>query len=86
MHALGLIINVYGHLGYEIAPKAFRNSVFFQFFNTSVHHNMHHSRFNGNYGLYFRVWDKLMKTEITDYEKQFDSIQEKRFGNDKMLS
>lgn len=76
----GLIINVYGHLGYEIAPKSFRNTVLFKFLNTSVHHNMHHSRFNGNYGLYFRFWDRLMKTEIPDYEKQYDAIQEKRFS------
>ena len=77
---VGLIINVYGHLGYEIAPKAFRSTILFKFLNTSVHHNMHHSRFNGNYGLYFRIWDRLMKTEVSDYEKQYDIIQEKRFG------
>jgi len=76
---LGLIINVYGHLGYEIAPKAFRSTALFKILNTSLHHNMHHSRFNGNYGLYFRFWDRLMKTEIPDYEKQYDIIQEKRF-------
>lgn len=77
-----LVINVYGHLGYEVAPKAFRTSVFFQFFNTSVHHNMHHSRFHGNYGLYFRIWDRLMKTEIPDYEGQYDILQRKRFNAD----
>jgi Delta7-sterol 5-desaturase len=75
-----LVINVYGHLGYEIAPKALRHTIFFQFFNTSVHHNMHHSRFHGNYGLYFRFWDRVMKTEIHDYEEQYDAIQEKRFS------
>lgn len=75
-----LVINVYGHLGYEVAPKAFRTSVFFQIFNTSIHHNMHHSRFHGNYGLYFRFWDRLMKTEISDYEEQYNILQEKRFN------
>lgn len=76
---VGLLINVYGHLGYEIAPRGFRKTVFFKLFNTSVHHNMHHSRFSGNYGLYFRHWDRLMGTEIIDYENEYDKIQAKRF-------
>jgi lathosterol oxidase len=76
-----LIINVYGHLGYEIAPRAFRNSFLFEILNTSMHHNLHHSRFIGNYGLYFRFWDRLMKTENPDYVKEYDRMQEKRFGN-----
>ena len=88
MHPLSLLlftvtafsINVYGHLGFEIAPKWFRNSIFFEFVNTSVHHNLHHEKFKGNYGLYFRIWDRLMNTENPDYVKQYDLIQERRFG------
>jgi sterol desaturase/sphingolipid hydroxylase (fatty acid hydroxylase superfamily) len=72
-------INVYGHLGYEIAPKWFRNSFLFEFINSSVYHNMHHSKFIGNYGLYFRFWDRLMKTEHPDYIKEYDKIQKIRF-------
>ncbi len=74
------IINVYGHLGFEITPKWFRHTVFFEVFNTSVHHNLHHKKFIGNYGLYFRVWDRVMGTEHPDYVKEYDLIQEKRFG------
>lgn len=74
----GFIINVYGHLGYEIAPRALRNSFIFKIINTSVHHNLHHSQFNGNYGLYFRFWDRIMKTENPDYVKHFDIIIKKR--------
>jgi lathosterol oxidase len=72
-------INVYGHLGYEILPKKFRHTFGFEIFNTSVHHNLHHSKFKGNYGLYFRVWDRLMKTEHPDYVKEYDLIQKQRF-------
>ena len=75
---IGFIINVYGHLGYEIAPKRLRNSFIFKIINTSVHHNLHHSQFNGNYGLYFRFWDQVMKTENPEYVKHFDMIIEKR--------
>jgi lathosterol oxidase len=73
------IINVYGHLGYEIVPKGFRKTFLFEILNTSVHHNLHHSRFKGNYGLYFRVWDRMLGTEHPDYVKEFDRIQENRF-------
>ncbi|MEM7373743.1 MAG: sterol desaturase family protein [Bacteroidota bacterium] len=77
---LAFIINVYGHLGYEIAPKWFRRSFLFEIVNTSVHHNLHHKKFRGNYGLYFRVWDRLMGTEHPDYVKEYDLIQARRFG------
>lgn len=74
------VMNAYGHLGYEIMPRSFRQSVWFEVLNTSVHHNLHHTRFKGNYGLYFRWWDRLMGTEHPDYVKQYDQLQEKRFG------
>lgn len=74
------IINVYGHLGFEIVPRRFRQSFLFEILNTSVHHNLHHSKFKGNYGLYFRVWDRVMGTEHPDYVREFDKLQERRFG------
>lgn len=77
---VGFMINVYGHLGYEIMPRGFRHSIFFEVFNSSVHHNLHHSKFKGNYGLYFRVWDRICKTEHQDYVKEYDKIQQQRFG------
>lgn len=80
---ISFIINVYGHLGYEIMPKGLRNSPIFGIINTSVHHNLHHSKFKGNYGLYFRWWDRMMKTEFKDYVKEYDRIQEQRFGTKK---
>lgn len=71
--------SVYGHLGFEITPKWFRNSFLFEIMNTSVYHNLHHAKFKGNYGLYFRFWDRIMNTENPDYVKEFDRIQENRF-------
>ncbi|MHA4894836.1 sterol desaturase family protein [Pedobacter sp. PWIIR3] len=47
--------------------------------NTSIHHNLHHSKFKGNYGLYFRFWDRLMGTENPNYVKEYDRIQNQRF-------
>ncbi len=77
---LSFAFNVYGHLGYEIAPRWFRHSFLFEIMNTSIHHNLHHAKSKGNYGLYFRVWDRLMGTEHPDYIKVYDKIQERRFG------
>ena len=87
LHPLSLLIfssvaflfNVYGHLGYEIMPRWFRKSFLFEIFNTSTHHNLHHSKFKGNYGLYFRIWDRIMKTEHPDYVKEYDKLQRRRF-------
>ncbi|HBV16397.1 MAG TPA: hypothetical protein DEB71_13780 [Chryseobacterium carnipullorum] len=76
---LSFIINVYGHLGYEIAPKWFRTSFLFGILNTSVYHNLHHSKFKGNYGLYFRFRDKIIRTENSNYIKLYDEIQNSRF-------
>ncbi|MBC7565822.1 MAG: sterol desaturase family protein [Pedobacter sp.] len=76
---LGFMINVYGHLGYEIMPKWFRGSILFRWINTSIYHNLHHSKFKGNYGLYFRFWDRLMGTETPNYVKEYDRIQNQRF-------
>jgi sterol desaturase/sphingolipid hydroxylase (fatty acid hydroxylase superfamily) len=77
---VSFLVNVYGHLGYEIMPRRFRHSVWFGIINTSCHHNLHHRRFKGNYGLYFRWWDRLMKTEHPDYVKEYDRVQAQRFG------
>ena len=71
-------INVYGHLGYEISPLWLRRTWLFELLNTSVHHNLHHSKFDGNYGLYFRVWDRIMGTELPDYVREYDRVQESR--------
>jgi lathosterol oxidase len=77
---IALLINVYGHLGYEVMPKKFRNSILFEILGTSVYHNLHHSKFNYNYSLYFRHWDKFFRTEYPQYEQEYDKIQSQRFN------
>jgi sterol desaturase/sphingolipid hydroxylase (fatty acid hydroxylase superfamily) len=47
------------HMAVELLPRFLRNSLI-----SSHHHQLHHSRYNGNYGLYFCFSDKLFKTEI----------------------
>jgi len=73
-----LLLNVTGHLGFELFPKGFASNKFFKWHNTSTHHNMHHRLVKCNYGLYFNIWDRLMGTNHPDYEKSFDEVIEKR--------
>jgi sterol desaturase/sphingolipid hydroxylase (fatty acid hydroxylase superfamily) len=74
---LDLINNLIAHLGYEIYLKKWLQLPIFKYKTVSTHHNMHHERFNGNYGLYFTFWDKLMGTEFGDYKNVFSEIHER---------
>ncbi|PHN06734.1 sterol desaturase family protein [Flavilitoribacter nigricans] len=70
-----LFFNLLGHLGYELFPRGFVRHPVGKWFNTSTHHNMHHSRSNCNFGLYYNFWDRLLGTNATDYEQTFDAIK-----------
>lgn len=69
---LQFIYNVYGHLGYELYPKWLTKTYIGTWINTSTAHNMHHKYFNGNYGLYFLFWDRLMGTLDPRYSEAFE--------------
>lgn len=69
--------NVIGHMGYEIYPRGFTRHWFFGWKTASTHHNMHHAKFEGNYGLYFTWWDRWFGTEFSDYEQTYDAIHER---------
>jgi sterol desaturase/sphingolipid hydroxylase (fatty acid hydroxylase superfamily) len=73
-----LLLNVMGHLGYELFPKGFASHRIFRWHNTSTHHNMHHRLVKCNYGLYFNFWDRVMHTNHPDYEESFDKVIKQR--------
>ncbi len=73
-----ILLNVTGHLGFELFPKGFASHRIFKWHNTSTHHNMHHRLVKCNYGLYFNIWDRLMKTNHSEYERSYDSVIEQR--------
>ncbi|MBC8198118.1 MAG: sterol desaturase family protein [Candidatus Marinimicrobia bacterium] len=70
-----IVMNVIGHLGYEIFPKNFLQSPIGKILLSSTHHNLHHSRNNNHYGLYFTFWDKIMGTEYPDYKKVYETVK-----------
>lgn len=72
------ILNVIGHLGYEFWPDNFTRSPFTFWNNTSTHHNMHHQKYNCNYGLYFNWWDRICNTNHAEYLNEYDRVVQKR--------
>ena len=54
--------NVRGHAGYEFTSSTHRQNKWNKLHSYSIHHNEHHLFGRGNYGLYFTIWDRLMKT------------------------
>lgn len=75
---LSTLLNVLGHLGYEIYPAWFTRNRPGSWKTTSTHHNMHHARFRGNYGLYFTWWDTWMGTEFSDYTQAVGEIHQRK--------
>ncbi len=68
------LLNVLGHLGFELFPKGFLDHKILRYHNTTTHHNMHHRYFHCNYGLYFNWWDRWMGTNHEKYKEKFDEV------------
>jgi lathosterol oxidase len=71
-----LIVNIIGHAGYEFFPKKFNKTILGRISNTPTHHNLHHKKVKGNYGLYFSLWDKFMGTYDAETDILFERITE----------
>lgn len=68
-------MNVLGHSGFEILPRGFTRHALTRWHNTSTHHDMHHRFVHCNYGLYYNIWDRLMGTNHTRYEEEFEAVK-----------
>lgn len=71
LQGFGLANNVMAHLGYELLPRWWVRAPLLRWTNTSTFHNLHHTRLQGNYGLFTRFWDRLFGTELPEYERVF---------------
>lgn len=58
------IFGVVNHIGYEVYPRSWMRGFWGENWITPTHHTLHHHKFNCNYSLYFRFWDKLMNTDV----------------------
>ncbi len=68
--AIMILRNAMGHSGIEFHPKGWVDGPF-DCLTSVVHHDLHHQRARGNYGLYFTWWDRWMGTEFSDYKSRF---------------
>ncbi len=55
--------SVANHAGWEILPKSFVEGPIGRQLISARHHNVHHTDYTANYGLYFRFWDQLCGTD-----------------------
>jgi Delta7-sterol 5-desaturase len=75
VYAIGSItFNVIGHLGYEVYPASWNRLPLLRWKTPGLHHYLHHQMVGGNYGLYFRWWDRWCGTEFPDFEARYDRI------------
>lgn len=71
VQVIGLLNNVNSHLGYELLPRWWVKVPLLAWTSSSTYHNLHHQRLRGNYGLFTRLWDRLLGTELPGYEVAF---------------
>jgi sterol desaturase/sphingolipid hydroxylase (fatty acid hydroxylase superfamily) len=60
---IATVMGVTNHMGWEMFPARWVKGAFGRHIITASHHEAHHARYNCNYGLYFRFWDKLCGTD-----------------------
>jgi lathosterol oxidase len=58
------IMGVGNHMGWEMFPRWLVHGRFGNWIITATHHQKHHQAYRGNYGLYFRIWDRLCGTDL----------------------
>lgn len=68
--ALGIVLTIMtvmgvtNHMGWEIFPRSLVHGSFGRWIITATHHHRHHQSYRGNYGLYFRFWDRACGTDL----------------------
>jgi sterol desaturase/sphingolipid hydroxylase (fatty acid hydroxylase superfamily) len=68
---IGTANNLMAHLGYELLPAWWIRAPLLRWSNTATFHSLHHTQYKGNYGLFTRLWDRLLGTELVGYEAAF---------------
>lgn len=71
IHAGGLLLvliimtvmGVTNHMGWEIFPRWLVQGRAGEWVITASHHHRHHREYGCNYGLYFRLWDRVCGTD-----------------------
>ena len=69
------VMGVTNHMGWEIFPSWLVRGPTGKWLITASHHQRHHEKYLCNFGLYFRVWDRLCGTDrgigdLSDIQRQ----------------
>ena len=62
--AIMTLMGITNHMGWELFPRWLVHGPFGRGLITATHHQKHHDAYRGNYGLYFRFWDRLCGTDL----------------------
>lgn len=62
--AIMTIMGITNHMGWELFPRQIVHGPIGNMLITATHHQQHHQAYRGNYGLYFRFWDKICGTDM----------------------
>ncbi|MDQ4419446.1 sterol desaturase family protein [Sphingobium sp. DEHP117] len=57
------LMGVTNHMGWELFPTRLVHGRAGRWLITATHHQLHHDSYRCNYGLYFRLWDRLCRTD-----------------------
>jgi sterol desaturase/sphingolipid hydroxylase (fatty acid hydroxylase superfamily) len=60
---IATVMGVTNHMGWEMFPRWLVHSTLGNWLITASHHERHHEEYKCNFGLYFRVWDRLCGTD-----------------------
>lgn len=60
---IATVMGVTNHMGWEIFPRWLVHSRLGDWLITASHHERHHEEYKCNFGLYFRLWDRLCGTD-----------------------
>jgi sterol desaturase/sphingolipid hydroxylase (fatty acid hydroxylase superfamily) len=61
--AIMTLMGVTNHIGWEVFPRWIWGGPIGAWLITASHHQRHHDAYACNYGLYFRLWDRLCGTD-----------------------
>jgi len=61
---LATLTAVLNHAGSEVLPAWWVRGPPGAWLISATHHSVHHTRYDRNFGLYFRIWDRLMGTDM----------------------
>ncbi len=80
MYGYGIINSLLIHSGFEVFPKGWYKSPLTSWYLTPTHHDMHHAKFNSNFGGFMTLWDKCCGTEHPDFEATFNNVKQQLDG------